>query len=212
MAKFYAVVKGRAPGIYATWDECKEQTLGFPGAIFKGFPSEEEACEYYKQQNTPNEWEKYMSYTEEEMIDLSIEHPDTTFAFVDGSYLDGVGYSSGAILFTNGEVEEYKEAGNNAEEMPIRNVAGEINASKYVIDKALCNESIKVVIFYDYEGIERWATEAWAANTTPTIAYQQYCKEMSNLIKIEFCKVHGHTGIPLNDKVDVLAKSALGIE
>ena len=29
MGKFYAVKKGRKPGIYESWDECKKQTLGF---------------------------------------------------------------------------------------------------------------------------------------------------------------------------------------
>lgn len=209
--KVYAVIKGKTPGIYFSWDDCKEQTLGFSGAIFKGFETEDEARKYYETQSKPNIWEKYMYFTEEEMVELSQEYPDTTFAFVDGSFLNDVGYASGAILFNNGNIEKYASAGTNAEEMVIRNVAGEINASKYAIDKALCNESEKVVIFYDYEGIERWATGAWAANTVPTIAYQKYCADMSSLIKIEFCKVHGHTGIPMNEKVDILAKSALGI-
>lgn len=32
--KFYIVWKGRAPGIYATWDEARAQVEGFPGAQF----------------------------------------------------------------------------------------------------------------------------------------------------------------------------------
>ena len=33
----YAVRIGRTPGVYKTWDECKEQTQGYPGAVFKKF-------------------------------------------------------------------------------------------------------------------------------------------------------------------------------
>ena len=35
--KFYAVRKGRKPGIYESWDECKNQTDGFSCGEFKGF-------------------------------------------------------------------------------------------------------------------------------------------------------------------------------
>ena len=35
--KFYAVKKGRTPGIYRTWDAAKEQIDGFSGAEYKSF-------------------------------------------------------------------------------------------------------------------------------------------------------------------------------
>lgn len=41
--KYYAVKKGKVPGVYETWDACKAQTHGFPGAVFKSFPTREEA-------------------------------------------------------------------------------------------------------------------------------------------------------------------------
>ncbi|KII93313.1 hypothetical protein PLICRDRAFT_151900 [Plicaturopsis crispa FD-325 SS-3] len=34
---FYAVNKGRATGVFMTWDECEAQIKGFPGAKFKKF-------------------------------------------------------------------------------------------------------------------------------------------------------------------------------
>ena len=43
MPKIYAVKRGRDTGIFATWDECKSLTQGFPDAIFKGFRSRREA-------------------------------------------------------------------------------------------------------------------------------------------------------------------------
>jgi len=42
-ANFYAIAAGRQPGIYETWDEAQQQVTSFPGAIFKGFPTKEEA-------------------------------------------------------------------------------------------------------------------------------------------------------------------------
>ncbi|EPZ58688.1 caulimovirus viroplasmin family protein [[Clostridium] sordellii ATCC 9714] len=41
--KYYAVKVGKKPGIYKTWDECKEQVNKFPGAIYKSFKTLEEA-------------------------------------------------------------------------------------------------------------------------------------------------------------------------
>ncbi|KAH8835136.1 ribonuclease H-like domain-containing protein [Flagelloscypha sp. PMI_526] len=40
---FFAVHKGKTPGIYLTWDECKEQTNGFTGAVHKKFSNRAEA-------------------------------------------------------------------------------------------------------------------------------------------------------------------------
>ena len=50
-AKFYAVRKGKKPGIYMSWDMCKQQTDGFPGAEFKSFPTREAAEEYIGQKH-----------------------------------------------------------------------------------------------------------------------------------------------------------------
>ena len=44
--KYYAVRKGRVPGIYHSWDECRAQVDKFSGAEFKSFHSEKEAEHY----------------------------------------------------------------------------------------------------------------------------------------------------------------------
>jgi ribonuclease HI len=41
--KFYVVWKGRKTGVFDSWDECKAQTDGFDGAVFKSFLSREAA-------------------------------------------------------------------------------------------------------------------------------------------------------------------------
>ena len=51
--KWYAVAKGRNPGIYATWDEAEEQVNNFSGAVFKAFPTEEEAKEFLEEEPAP---------------------------------------------------------------------------------------------------------------------------------------------------------------
>ena len=41
--KYYVVWKGRTPGIFTTWNECKSQVDGFAGARYKSFPTLGEA-------------------------------------------------------------------------------------------------------------------------------------------------------------------------
>ena len=42
-SKFYAVKVGKQPGVYQTWNQCKEQTDGFSGAVYKSFSTLAEA-------------------------------------------------------------------------------------------------------------------------------------------------------------------------
>lgn len=42
----YAVAKGRVVGIFDTWGECEEQTIGFSGAKFKKFKDRKEAQDF----------------------------------------------------------------------------------------------------------------------------------------------------------------------
>lgn len=45
-AAFYAVRKGRNPGIYHTWAKCKENTQGFKNAKYKKFATHKEALSF----------------------------------------------------------------------------------------------------------------------------------------------------------------------
>lgn len=50
MAKnnYYVVWSGRQIGVFASWDECRMQVEGFPGARYKGFPTRESAESAFK--------------------------------------------------------------------------------------------------------------------------------------------------------------------
>ncbi|XP_072263668.1 ribonuclease H1 [Pyxicephalus adspersus] len=49
VAMFYAVRRGRRPGVYNTWDECKQQVDRFAAARYKKFASEEEAWKFVRE-------------------------------------------------------------------------------------------------------------------------------------------------------------------
>ncbi len=45
--KYYVVWDGRETGVYDSWESCKEQVAGYPGAVYKSFDSEEQAHEAF---------------------------------------------------------------------------------------------------------------------------------------------------------------------
>ncbi|XP_011701028.1 PREDICTED: ribonuclease H1-like isoform X2 [Wasmannia auropunctata] len=49
---YYAVARGRKPGIYATWGECSAQVIKFPGSIYKKFATESEAQSFIKERSS----------------------------------------------------------------------------------------------------------------------------------------------------------------
>ena len=93
-SKVYAVKKGRHPGIYNSWDDCKKQVNGYSGAEFKSFKSLEDAEEYLGINSV---------MTGEVEPDMSvITENDTAVAYVDGSYNVKTGiYGCGVVIFSN---------------------------------------------------------------------------------------------------------------
>jgi len=46
--KYYVVWKGYNPGIYNSWEKCKEQIHGYQGAVYKGYPDLKSATEAFE--------------------------------------------------------------------------------------------------------------------------------------------------------------------
>ena len=85
-SKYYAVRKGRKPGIYRTWDDCKSQVFKCEGAEYKSFATEAEAYAYMGRLSRDNESQEGESY-----------------AYVDGSFNAATGvYGYGGFLMYNG--------------------------------------------------------------------------------------------------------------
>ena len=51
---YYAVHRGRIPGVYETWDETQQQTDGFPKARYKRFDSYTDALHFFRTGRDPH--------------------------------------------------------------------------------------------------------------------------------------------------------------
>lgn len=205
-SKYYAVKKGKVPGIYLNWNDCKAMVDGYPGAVYKSFKTIEEAEEFITGEKIISGMKASGKNTSESGETCS------TYAFVDGSFNKASHtYGYGGFLVTDNEKYVLQGADNDAEMATMRNVAGEIKGAEAAVKKAIELGIKELVIYYDYMGIEMWATGAWKRNKAGTIAYHDYIMSVRERIKLTFVKVKGHSGVEGNEEADKLAKQAVGI-
>lgn len=222
-SKYYAVRVGRKTGIYRTWDECLKEVHGYPNAEYKSFKTRDAATSYLSNKNEP--LKKVISKIEKKekpkvtLTNAYIEgilrnSLDTTVnAFVDGSY-DKMQdkYSYGAFLIYAGNEISMKKAFDDEEGIKYHNFSGEIKGAMKAISWAIENEFKRINLFYDYEGIEKFATgEYKKANNPISKEYQSFILQAKREIWITFFKIKSHSNIKYNDKADELAKEALNI-
>lgn len=193
--KYYAVKKGRNPGIYTSWDSCLKEVKGFSGAVYKSFKTKEDAINFMEDTEKKIEADK-----------------DTVIAYVDGSFnLPEKIYGSGVVLIKDGNEECFKKSYSDSF-YTHRNVAGEVKASELAINLAIEKGYKKIIIYHDYQGIKSWADEDWKTNNELTKSYKTFIDSKRNEIEIGFVKVKGHSNDKYNDLADRLAKDACGIK
>lgn len=191
--KYYAVKVGKNPGIYESWEEAKENVVGFIGAVHKSFSNYDDAVDF-------------MNDTEKKVTSIN------PFVYVDGSFDSSTNaYSFGAVLVNNGVETRFKKAFPADEYSVHRNVAGEIKGAGFVINYCINQGISEIDLYYDYIGIEKWFTGEWKARKPISMVYQEFASTAKDKIKVNFIKVKSHSNVYYNEIVDLLAKEALGI-
>ena len=135
--------------------------------------------------------------------------------YTDGSYHKKYKLASfGFIVIDENDKEIYSSNGLvlDKEICEMRNVAGEIFGVYALMQYCAENNIKEIDIYYDYKGIEMWATtskKAWKTNNKYT---QYYRKTMLDYydkgFKVRFHKVKSHSKDKYNDIADELAKKA----
>lgn len=145
-------------------------------------------------------------------LDLGVgKTPSKIEAYVDGSFdVKTKTYGSGVVLIEDGRViEKISKKGDNEEKLSMRNVAGEIEAAQIAMQYCYDNGYDHLVLYFDYNGIEKWCTGEWKANKIGTKNYKAFCSEIKKKVKIDFVKVKAHTGVEFNEMADQLAKDSI---
>lgn len=192
--KYYAVRKGKQTGIFGNWADCRAQVTGYKGAEYKSFPTREEA-------------QDYLDGTERT---LELSYP---YAFTDGSFnpATGVPGYGGFLVLADGSRTEITGTVKDPEAAATRNIAGELMGAMRAAKLAKEMGLSELTIYYDYKGVEFWATGRWNTNNRITEGYAGYMKKIMQDVDVRFVKVAAHTGIPGNEEADALAKKAAGI-
>ena len=195
--KFYAVVSGRKPGIYSTWESTKEQINKFSGAIYKSFSNLEDAQNFI----TPSVMTPPPSPQLSRSNKISI--------YTDGSCKDGkCGY---AVIIINGD--EITSRHGKVPEIYKTNNCAEL----YAIYVALSLVKRDVVIHTDSEYskncltvyIHDWMRHGWDGISNKDLILATY--DLTKGRSVEFVHVKAHNGNKYNEACDKLAKESIGI-
>ena len=207
MKRYYAVKRGRTCGIFTSYERVQESVGGFSGAKYKGFNTREEAYNYLH----PSTLDKIdvIEFLPEE---LNSNKADTLIAYVDGSYSKEIAkdkYGSGVVLIHSNNKQEHISL-TGTEGIELNNVAGELAASMYAMQKAKDYGYDKLTIYYDYAGIGNWCNKKWTAKNKYVKLYVDiYENNIKPFVNVEFIKVRSHSKDTYNDMADYLAKQAL---
>ena len=219
--KYYAVKNGKIKGVYLTWKDCQSMVIGYPYAVYKSFEDPHEAMDFLVGEKTSVRKDKKLDKVEnidDEVLDKDRDEnyeftidKDTIEAYVDGSFdASQKKYGSGGVLIKNGKViDSFSKEGKNLDSVSMRNVAGEIEASMYAMEYCVDNGYSKIVLYFDYNGIEKWCTGEWKANKKGTKDYKKFYDEISDKLEVKFVKVKAHTGVEYNEMADKLAKESI---
>ncbi|MFZ5808073.1 MAG: ribonuclease HI [Chloroflexota bacterium] len=224
MAKknFYAVVKGRKTGIFTSWfgtDGAWQQVDGYPGAVYKGFPTRAEAKQWLQAQSKlltaahADPPPKKPLSTQKAAPPPASPTPggDEVIIYTDGACLGNPGRGGyAAIILDKGQQQElcggFIHTTNNRMELTACIAALEqLPAPRRVV---LYSDSRYVVNGIKLGWAKRWRSRGWLkADKTPA-ENPDLWEKLLNLCEthqVEMVWLRGHAGHPLNERCDALA-------
>lgn len=217
--KYYAVAKGRKPGIYDNWPDAQAQVMNFAGAVYKGFPTRNEAESWikkpsYSSKSSGNKTQRKPASNHASHADSAPKENEIT-VYSDGGarYNPGPG-GYGVIIVDNGNQKEYsggfRHTTNNRMEL-----MGCIVALR---ELGPCSKPITIYTDSSYvvNGISKgwakgWRKRGWIKSDKQPAINPDLWGELLDLTegrKITFRWVKGHAGHPMNERCDELAVAA----
>lgn len=210
--RYYAVVKGRNPGIYTEWkgqNGAQAQIIRFSGSVYKGFETEREAEEFMNQQSIeqPDIQETEAAGLQEGKIII----------YTDGACINNPGPGGYGVVIKNGKKTEelsggYRMTTNNRMEL-MACIVG-LSALKKPLSVILFSDSKYVVDGISKGWAKRWQSNGWMRTKTEPAVNPDLWEQLLKLCgkhDVRFQWVRGHAGNEGNERCDELAsKAALG--
>ncbi|XP_057341816.1 ribonuclease H1-like [Microplitis mediator] len=203
---FYVVLSGHKPGIYHTWEDCRDQILAYPNPIFKQLPSLKEVHKYLQH------WKPIIHPVQ---FERNVEGRITIFT-------DG-------LCFRNGTSEPATGLGiyfgpNHPQNLSLpcfdrnTNNGAELEAILQALKIIRKFDLTKIDLFTDSEYLcngltiwyENWEKRDWTTSTGKPVSYKEELEYVKAQMKARDIKIHhvpGHEGIYGNEQADQLAKS-----
>lgn len=208
--KYYAVYKGRKPGIYNNWPEAKSQIDGFNGAVYKGFVTYDEAAGWMKKPVIRKNPAK--GALPENHGASGKPKPGEVTVYTDGGSLGNPGPGGyGAVIMYEGKIIElsggFRLTTNNRMEL-----TGAIVALQNLPVKekpvTLYTDSSYVVNGITKGWAKKWRANNWIkSDKKPAINPDLWgvLLDLVEVLDITFMWVKGHAGNEYNERCDRLA-------
>ncbi|TPR18234.1 ribonuclease H family protein [Apilactobacillus timberlakei] len=206
--KYYAVKKGRKPGIYQTWSDTQKQVNGFSGAQFKSFATKKEAQTFIKLDDSRkfNQSSEIVIYTD----GGSRNHGNKL-----GQHVKSNDPAAWAYLINNSGKRYSNSAGEFGATNNKMEVLGLVNALDYLIKMHLNNCNIDAILDSKYvlnainnKWIYGWQRRGWRKSSGETIKNKAEFIQLADLLpkfsNINFYWTKGHANDEGNNFVDHL--------
>jgi ribonuclease HI len=211
---FYAVRKGRIPGIYLTWTEASKQVIEFSGAEYKKFKTKNEADEYYLYGHVNKSIP---------IIDCTslppIVKPSNMVVYTDGScHGNGSKDARGGIGVYWGPDNPLNLA-ERLEGQPQTNQRAELTAAIRALEQAAkipapleIRSDSEYTINCASVWINGWKKNGWKTAKGTPVKNDDLIRKLNALITarkfpVTWTHVYGHKGEPGNEAADKLAEA-----
>ena len=219
--KFYAVAKGRKPGIYTAWfgeNGAQVQIDGFPGAVYKGFPTREAAKAFMDAPPAPKYRPKDAARSGTASSDKKTPKPgidsdsDTIIIYTDGGALNNPGPGGyGAVILENGRRRElsggFRLTTNNRMELTAC-IEG-LKALEKPSRVKLFSDSRYVVDGLTKGWAQRWRKNDWMRTPKDRAENADLWARLLALYETHDVEMHwvkGHAGVSENERCDQLVR------
>lgn len=202
--KKYIAIYNNEAHIFDNWGACKEFVSDKKNILYKGFLDPEEK----------DKAKEYIDANIKSVLPFDIQ--DALYAYVDGSYrkVKDKGYIGYGYVF----VKNLKEIDNGYGEVKnvkksMNQVNGELTAILKAVEKAIEQNYKRIIVVYDFIGIEAWTNGSWRIKDDSIQEYVDKINEFKKLIAIDMIKVDSHQTKAnkkieniFNDRADELAQ------